>query len=130
MNIEDDIDYDIKKKYICENIIKINNHKHYLDIVEFHNCPHTNNSNGVFINLNTICVDVIDKLYYKIKNEIEDDDFNINIIEKKIIEEEIEELLKVGNNNKNVEKVYDIIKMENFTEEEKNIINLSKKYKI
>lgn len=129
MNGEDEIDYDVKKKYICENIVKLTNHKNYLDIVKFHDCPHTNNSNGVFINLNTICYDVIDKLYYKLKNEIEDDAFSINIIEKQIIEEEIEELLKVSN-NKNTVKVYDVIKMEDFTEEECNIINLSKKYKI
>ena len=129
MDIENDIDYDNKKKYICENIVKLTNHKNYLDIVEFHECPHTNNSNGIFINLNTIPFDVIDKLYYKLKNEIEDDAFNVTIIEKQIIEEEIEELLK-GNNNKQTKEVYDIIKMEDFTEEECNIITLSKKYKI
>jgi hypothetical protein len=128
-HIEDEIDSDMKKKYICENITKITNHKNYLDIVEFHVCPHTKNSNGIFINLNTICVDVIDKLYYKLKNEIEDDAFSINIIEKQLIEEEIEELLKVSNNEYK-ETVYDIIKMENFTKEENIIINLSKKYKI
>lgn len=127
--IEDNIGYDIKKKYICENIVKLTNHKNYLDIVEFHEIQHTNNSNGIFINLNTISVDVIDKLYYKLKNEIEDDAFNITIIEKQIIEEEIEELFK-KNNKKHTKKVYDIIKMEDFTEEECNIISLSKKYKI
>tara|TARA_Y100001970_G_C13965972_1_gene715638 strand:- start:205 stop:594 length:390 start_codon:yes stop_codon:yes gene_type:complete len=129
MDIENDIDYDNKKKYICENIVKLTNHKNYLDIVEFHECPHTNNSNGIFINLNTIPFDVIDKLYYKLKTEIEDDAFNVTIIEKQIIEEEIEELLK-ENNNKQTKEVYDIIKMEDFTEEECNIITLSKKYKI
>ena len=44
----------LKKKYIFENIEKIKNHKNYLDIILFHNCQHTNNSNGVFINLNSI----------------------------------------------------------------------------
>jgi len=122
-------DTEIKKKYIYENIGKLSNHRNYLDIVYFHNCSHTNNSNGIFLNLNTIEIDVVDKIYYKLKNEIEDDDFNTNIIEKQIIEEEIEELLK-GNNNKQTKEVYDIIKMEDFTEEECNIITLSKKYKI
>ena len=56
-HIEDEIDSDMKKKYICENITKITNHKNYLDIVEFHVCPHTKNSNGIFINLNTISSD-------------------------------------------------------------------------
>ena len=81
-------DTEIKKKYIYENIGKLSNHRNYLDIVYFHNCSHTNNSNGIFLNLNTIEIDVVDKIYYKLKNEIEDDDFNTNIIEKQIIEEE------------------------------------------
>ena len=119
---------ELKKKYICENIVKLKNHKNYIDIVKFHNCPHTNNSNGLFLNLNTIDTCVIDKLYYKLKNEIENDDFSINIIEKQIIENEIEELLK-ENNNKQTKEVYDIIKIEEFTEEEQSIINISKKYK-
>ena len=29
-HIEDEIDSDMKKKYICENITKITNHKNYL----------------------------------------------------------------------------------------------------
>ena len=41
----DDIDLDIKRKYIYENITKISNHRNYLDIVNFHDCQHTNNSN-------------------------------------------------------------------------------------
>jgi len=123
-------DTEIKKKYIYENIGKLSNHRNYLDIVYFHNCSHTNNSNGIFLNLNTIEIDVVDKIYYKLKNEIEDDDFNTNIIEKQIIEEEIEELLKGTNQKVLTKEVYDIIKMNDFTEEEKYIINLSKKYKI
>lgn len=118
---------ELKKKYICENIVKLKNHKNYIDIVKFHNCPHTNNSNGLFLNLNTIDTCVIDKLYYKLKNEIENDDFSINIIEKQIIENEIEALLK--GTNSNIKEVYDIIKMEDFTEEDQSIINISKKYK-
>ena len=122
-----DTENELKKKYICENIVKLKNHKNYIDIVKFHNCPHTNNSNGVFLNLNTIDTCVIDKLYYKLKNEIENDDLSINIIEKQIIENEIEALLK--GTNSNIKEVYDIIKMEDFTEEDQSIINISKKYK-
>ena len=122
------IDIEERKKYICENIMRLKNHRNYIDIVKFHNCPHTNNSNGLFLNLNTISNSVIDKFYYKLKNEIEDNDFNINVIEKQIIENEIEELLK-ETTNKNIKEVYDIIKIEDFTEEEQLIINMSKKYK-
>jgi hypothetical protein len=121
-------DIEIKKKYICENIEKIKNHTNYIDIVKFHNCPHTNNSNGVFLNLNTINIDVIDKLYFKLRNEIEDDDFNLNIIEKQNIENEIHQLLKYTEKHE-TKKKYDIINIEEFTQEEQEIIIMSKKYK-
>ena len=127
MDEDIDTENELKKKYICENIVKLKNHKNYIDIVKFHNCPHTNNSNGLFLNLNTIDTCVIDKLYYKLKNEIENDDLSINIIEKQIIENEIEELLKETDSN--IKEVYGIIKIEDFTEEEQSIINISKKYK-
>lgn len=120
---------EVKKKYIHENIEKIKNHKNYLDIILFQECPHTNNSNGVFINLNSIDSSIIDKLYYKLKNELEDDALTENIIEKKIIEEEIENLLK-EKNKKVVETIYDKITIDEFKKEEIEIINLSKKYKI
>jgi|TARA_B110000902_G_scaffold37303_1_gene39334 hypothetical protein len=123
------LDCEVKKKYICENILKIVNHKHYLDIVEFHEAPHTTNSNGIFVNLNTLIPDVIDKLYYKLKNEIEDESFSINVIEKQIIEDEILELFK-GNTKSSIREKYDIIKLDDFTENEKLIIGMSKKYKI
>ena len=118
-----------KKKYIFENIDKIKNHKNYLDIVEFHNCPHTKNSNGIFLNLNTLDDEVIDKIYYKLKNEIEDEALTENIIEKEIIEKEIEALLRESKGLV-IEEKYDIIKIDDFKEEEREIIELSKKYKI
>jgi hypothetical protein len=122
-------DIEVKKKYINENINKIKHHKNYLDIILFHECPHTNNSNGVFINLNSIDGSIIDKLYYKLKNELEDDALTENIIEKKIIEEEIESLLK--EKDKKVKgTIYDKLTLDKFKKEEIEIINLSKKYKI
>ena len=123
------MDCELKKKYICENIIKIDNHKDYLDIVTFHNSPHTSNSNGIFVNLTTLKPDVIDKLYYKLKNEIEDTSFSINIIEKQVIEDEISELFK-ENTNYDIRETYDIIKLDDFTENERLIVSMSKKYKI
>ena len=122
-------DIEVKKKYINENIEKIKNHRNYLDIIIFHDCPHTNNSNGVFVNLNSIDESIIDKLYYKLKNELEDDALTENIIEKKIIEKEIEYLLK-EKDKKVVETIYDKITLDEFKKEEIEIINMSKKYKI
>ena len=52
-----------------------------------------------------------------------------NIIEKKIIEEEIEELLRESKSLV-VDVKYDIIKIDDFKEDEREIIDLSKKYKI
>lgn len=124
-NTKDDIEY--KKKYIFENIEKIENHSNYLDIIKYYNCPYTKNSNGIFLNLNTIDHTVICDLFYKLKNELEDNTINETIIEKKIIEEEINNLFEV----KVVKpETYDIIKIELFSNYEKEIIELSKKYKI
>ena len=125
---EPEVNYDTKKKYVYENIIKIANHKNYLEIIKYHNCPHTNNSNGIFINLNTVHECVIHELYYKLKNELEDNTFINHINEKKVIETEIEELFKY---KKPFEEIkYDIIKLEDFPKEQHEIIELSKKYKI
>lgn len=121
-------DIELKKKYIHENINEIKNHKNYLDIIVFHACPHTNNSNGIFINLNSIDKSIIDKLYYKLKNELEDDALTENIIEKKIIEEQIENLFK-EKDKKVAGKIYDKLTLDEFKKEEIEIINLSKKYK-
>jgi uncharacterized protein (UPF0147 family) len=129
MDYFDDTHKDTKKKYIFENIEKIKNHKNYLDIVEFHNCQHTKNSNGIFLNLHTLDEEVINKIYYKLRNEIEDEGLTENIIEKKIIEEEIEELLRESKSLV-VDVNYDIIKIDDFKEDEREIIDLSKKYKI
>lgn len=129
MECFDDTHKETKKKYIFENIDKIKNHKNYLDIVEFHNCQHTKNSNGIFLNLHTLDEEVINKIYYKLRNEIEDEGLTENIIEKKIIEEEIEELLRESKSLV-VDVKYDIIKIDDFKEDEREIIDLSKKYKI
>lgn len=118
-----------KKKYIYENIDKIKNHNNFLDIIKFHDCPFTKNSNGVFLNLNSLNDDVINEFYYKLKNELEDNTINETINEKKIIEEEINSLLEVK--NKELKKdIYTIIDLSLFSESEQDIINLSKKYKI
>ena len=50
-------------------------------------------------------------------------------MKKKIIEEEIEELLRESKSLV-VEENYDVIKVDDFKEEEREIIELSKKYKI
>lgn len=118
-----------KKKYIYENIEKIKNHNNFLDIIKFHDCPFTKNSNGIFLNLNSLNDDVINEFYYKLKNELEDNTINETINEKKIIEEEINNLLEVK--NKEIKKdIYTIIDLSLFSESDQDIINLSKKYKI
>ena len=60
---------------------------------------------------------------------MEDDALTENIIEKKIIEEEIENLLK-EKDKKVTETIYDKLTLDEFKKEEIEIINLSKKYKI
>ncbi|MBI52183.1 MAG: hypothetical protein CL779_03075 [Chloroflexi bacterium] len=116
---------DKEKKYIYENIEKLNFHNNYISIIDFHKCPHTKNSNGVFVNLNKINDKVLKELYYKLKNEIENESFNQFNIKKESIKEEIITLF----NNKTEKKInYENILDTQFSNEEKLLIQLSKKY--
>lgn len=121
---------DISKKryYIYENISKIKNHNHIIDYLKLNNCKYTENKNGIFVNLNTIDHDIINHLhsmiYDSINNFIENDyitnfyeenNFNTDNKDKSniIIKETI-----------NINDIY----LENFSEDEKLIINYSKTY--
>ena len=63
---------DISKKryYIYENITKIKNHNHLIDYLKINKCKHTENKNGIFVNLNTIDDDIINNLYLMVYESI------------------------------------------------------------
>ena len=52
-----------KRYYIYENIHKINNHNQFIELMNQNNCKYTENNNGIFINLNTLNDEVIQKMY-------------------------------------------------------------------
>jgi hypothetical protein len=69
-----------KKQYIYDNIPLIqNNHSEIISIIESNQISHTNNDNGIFVNIDTISDDIINTIYdtiFYIKNH------NISFIEE------------------------------------------------
>ena len=115
-----------KRLYIYQNIFKIKDHSNLLNIINTSNCKYTKNDNGMFINLNTLDDNIINNIYFLIFNEINSDINEINY------ETNITNLnTTITNNNKNIKKIkFKGISLNEFNEEEINIINLSKCYKI
>ena len=54
---------DKKRIYIYENIYKINDHKNLINLINSFKCKYTENSNGMFINLNTLEDNIIDNVF-------------------------------------------------------------------
>tara|TARA_Y100000389_G_C17448940_1_gene513401 strand:+ start:1027 stop:1395 length:369 start_codon:yes stop_codon:yes gene_type:complete len=119
---------DISKKryYIYENITKIKNHNHLIDYLKINKCKHTENKNGIFVNLNTINDDIINNLYsmvYESINNFIDYDYTNDFYNYEL--------------NNNIEYESEIIKeyintndvfFDNYSEDEKKIIEYSKTY--
>ena len=119
---------DEKKNYICK-ILKDNNnnemHTEIFNIINLHKYKFTENTNGIFINLDIINGEVITEIYNLIKNskvlnekEIYDKEDYYKINENKVEEKEI----------KNKKKVIKDIYFKDFTNSEKEIIKYSKQY--
>lgn len=118
-----------KRTYIYENIHKINDHKHLLSIVKSSDCKYTENSNGIFLNLNTIKYEIIDNIYFLVYNDI-NTDINPHLYQEELEFENIEEKEK-----ENISKVKEIkfindYKIDGFSEIDKEIINKSKIFKL
>ena len=64
------VDISTKRYYIYENITKIKNHNHLIDYLKINKCKHTENKNGIFVNLNTIDNDIINNLYSMVYESI------------------------------------------------------------
>ena len=119
-------DYQIQ--YIYENIDKINNHQNYIKLLTYHDCPHTTNSNGIFVNLNKLDDKVINDFFIRIKNELTNDSN---------VEDSYEKQIKNIKENKNKKKskvmnnrIEDIITIDSFNKEDKEIIKYSKRYNL
>lgn len=116
-----------KRNYIYENIDKLNDHKHLLSIVKSSDCKYTENSNGIFLNLNTITDGIIDNIYFLVYSDI-NTDINPHLYQEELEIENIEEkgiICKV----KEIKFINDY-KIDGFSEIDKEIINKSKIFKL
>tara|TARA_B100001094_G_scaffold20556_1_gene17389 strand:- start:779 stop:1150 length:372 start_codon:yes stop_codon:yes gene_type:complete len=114
---------EMKKQYIYENINKVSDHKHYIHLIEVNKSPHTKNSNGIFINLNTASDTIIHQFYTYIKNELMNNNLNSNSIEKKFYQDKIDVVKK----KKETRIEYKKITMKDF-KDKKDILQVSKLY--
>ena len=120
---------DDKKNYICK-MLKDNNdnemHTRIFNIINFHKYKFTENTNGIFINLDIINDKVITEIFNLIKNNKVlnenkiDDKNNYKIIENKVEEKE----------TKNKKKVLKDIYLKDFINSEKEVIKYSKQYSL
>ena len=110
---------DKKIKYIKENIDNIENHNKIIDYIKKINVNYTINSNGIFINLNKIEEQYLNKIFFIIKYEL---DLNINLMKNNEIGN-INEIKEIKKGKKYIKDIY----LEELEEEEQKIILLSKK---
>ena len=124
------MDRDNQIQYIYENIDKINNHQNYIKLLTYHDCSYTTNSNGIFVNLNKLDDKVINDFFIRIKNELTNDS---NVEDS--YEQQIKNIKENKDKNKKKSKVRvnhieDIITIDSFNKEDKEIIKYSKRYNL
>ena len=118
-----------KRNYIYENIHKLNDHKHLLSIVIFSSdCKYTENSNGIFLNLNTIKDEIIDNIYFLVYSDI-NTDINPHLYQEEELEIEKIEEKEIISKVKEIKFINDY-KIDGFSEIDKEIINKSKIFKL
>lgn len=115
-----------KKQYIYQNIDNIKNHSLFIKVLETNECKYTKNTNGIFLNLNSLDDNIINDFYniifYKNDNKIECDyiDKEMNEQFEKIEEKEITNKIDQDVNN-------DKYLLKKFPKYEQKIISFSKK---
>ena len=115
-----------KRNYIYENIHKINTHNQIIELMDLNNCKYTHNNNGIFVNLNTLDEEIIDKMYLILYNLIDNKESILTSFQEK--EETLKEVLTEIQEKIAEPKIKRDIYLEDFSEEEQTIICQSKKY--
>ena len=115
-----------KRNYIYENIHKINTHNQMIQLMDLNNCKYTQNNNGIFVNLNTLDEEVIDKMYFILYNLIDNKESILTSFQEK--EETLKEVLTEIQEKTVEPKIKRDIYLKDFSEEEQSIICQSKKY--
>jgi len=120
-----DLTVDEKSIYISKNINLIENHKKIIDFVFFYRIIYSENNNGFLINISKLNDKIINELYKLIFNIIEKNN-DYDYFDK----EDIKDYLTIQESNKVGKEIkYSDILLNDFTSDEKEIINLSKNYK-
>lgn len=115
-----------KKIYILNKLYDTKYHNETINFIITHNIKYTENNNNILINLSVLNDDLVDKLYNILVNDnFVDNTYNYD----KLINND--EIYEVSNNSKDKIKKeeYKDILLKDFTEDEKKLILLSKKYK-
>ena len=128
-----------KKYYIYENIDKIKNHDQIIDLINIKACKFTKNSNGIFLNLSALEDELINLIYQIIINLMDYEENNESTINQShdniyIDKETInnEDIIINGDMDNNVyqKKARFTLQLQDFTNNEQEIINASKKYNL
>lgn len=114
-----------KKIYISQKIDMIENHKKLLDFIFFNKVVYSENNNSFLINISKLSDKIIDNLYQLVFNITEkNNDYDY------LDTEEIKEYMNIQENNieTKTEKFFDVC-INDFNNEQKDLIKLSKNYK-
>ena len=120
------MDISQKKIFILNKLYDTKYHNETINFIITHNIKYTENNNNILINLSVLNDDLVDKLYNILVNDnFVDNTYNYD----KLINND--EIYEVSNNSKDKIKKeeYKDILLKDFTEDEKKLILLSKKYK-
>ena len=117
-----------KRYFIYNNIVSLENHDNFIKVLYNNNCKYTKNTNGIFVNLNTISDNTIEELFFILNSEINNDN-NIDNQRNDFIEKAIEitEKKKVIIKEDKLKK--DILLIRIFSKKEREIIKMSKENK-
>ena len=114
--MEHNLDINMKKKFIYENISSIKDHTIIIEYFDSNNLKYTTNNNGIFINLSILEDEIIDFIYA----------FTIN--KNHIIPDNKTEYLEIKSKKVHVKDkiIINDIFLKDFTKEEQKIIKYSK----
>jgi len=121
------MDISQKKIFILNKLYDTKYHNETINFIITHDIKYSENNNHILINLSVLNDDLVDKLYNILINDnFIDNTYNYNNILNN------DNVYEVNNNNmkeKNKNDKYKDILLTDFTEDEKKVILLSKKYK-
>jgi len=135
MNLSIDVNKDISisymKKYIFDEISSLHDHQKIIHLLDIYKVKYTNNKNGIYYNLSTSNDEIIKNIYMLLSNEKKN-----MILSKekdmklKVMKQSIEKKPKTSTKKK-VDIQHKLpLTLDMFTNEEQNIINFSKQYKL